>query len=353
MSAIYKSNIQYSGIPLPPSYIDPAGTIQMFAGSTAPDGWLFCNGAPVLKTDYPELYNAIGDTYGTPLDNNYFLLPDFRGRVGIGAGKGTADGATAHVLASAGGDERFAAHSHDNTIKATTPKFTHTVSSTNSNVNVIGGGSEAASLGKAGASGTTYPYKRLSVADHAATACTMSGSVSSAGSGTAGNMQPYLTINYIICTGRFARYHGEVKLSGVQDVTVNEQSIVYNGIADLKLNNLFSSPVVLNSGETFNSSTYSKTISFSEPADNFYFTRVALYNTNYSCGHCILTRDLLSKVNNSYVTSSHLFRVNTTNYYLNWLSSSSLSATFSLASAPNETLYLGVYGYIRVANNPS
>ena len=176
-----------------------AGMIQMFAGSTAPTGWLMCDGSAVSRTTYAKLFSVIGTTYGTGDGSTTFNLPDLRGRMPLGS-------SSSHSLASTGGSEYIQAHTHANTIKAKTPKFTHTISSSNSNVNLLGGGSEQ-SYGKAGGGGSTYPYKRLSVGDHAATDCTMSGSVgavSGATTGNEGNMPPFLTINYIIATGKTA-----------------------------------------------------------------------------------------------------------------------------------------------------
>ena len=176
-----------------------AGMIQMFAGSTAPTGWLMCDGSAVSRTTYATLFAVIGTTYGTGDGSTTFNLPDLRGRMPLGS-------SSSHSLASTGGSEYIQAHTHSDTIKAKTPKFTHSISSSNSNVNLLGGGSEQ-SYGKAGSGGSTYPYKRLSVADHAATDCTMSGSVgavSGATTGNEGNMPPFLTINYIIATGKTA-----------------------------------------------------------------------------------------------------------------------------------------------------
>jgi microcystin-dependent protein len=65
----------------------PAGTITMFAGSTAPAGWLICDGRSVSSTDFPELYAVIGTTYGGYGSN--FQLPDLRGRFPVGKDTGT------------------------------------------------------------------------------------------------------------------------------------------------------------------------------------------------------------------------------------------------------------------------
>lgn len=90
-----------------------AGMVQMFAGSTAPTGWLLCDGEQYLKTEYPELYAAILDAYGdttkgwvAPTDSDHFRVPDLRGRFPLGVGNGTASGHTAHALASGSGAEK-------------------------------------------------------------------------------------------------------------------------------------------------------------------------------------------------------------------------------------------------------
>ena len=54
----------------------PVGTIVPFVSSTnVPTGWLLCNGQSILKTNYPDLYNTIGDAYGSNLTT--FKIPDF------------------------------------------------------------------------------------------------------------------------------------------------------------------------------------------------------------------------------------------------------------------------------------
>jgi len=65
------------------------GEIVAYAGTTLPDpNWLFCDGASLLRADYPDLFAAIGTTYGA-VDGSHFTLPDMRGRTGIGVGTGS------------------------------------------------------------------------------------------------------------------------------------------------------------------------------------------------------------------------------------------------------------------------
>lgn len=51
------------------------GCFMWFCGSVAPNGWLECNGAALQISQYPELYAAIGTTYGGD-GVTTFSLPD-------------------------------------------------------------------------------------------------------------------------------------------------------------------------------------------------------------------------------------------------------------------------------------
>jgi len=67
----------------------PAGAIMPFGGEEAPQGWLFCDGSEVQKSDYTELYNAIGFNFKdasllSDAGVNTFALPDLRGRFALG-----------------------------------------------------------------------------------------------------------------------------------------------------------------------------------------------------------------------------------------------------------------------------
>lgn len=62
----------------------PAGLITAYAGSTAPTGWLICDGSAVSRTTYANLFTAIGTTYGTGDGSTTFNLPNLKGRVPVG-----------------------------------------------------------------------------------------------------------------------------------------------------------------------------------------------------------------------------------------------------------------------------
>jgi len=68
----------------------PVGTIISYAGTTAPDGFLICNGAQVAKTTYAELFSAIGNTWlpsGSTASDDTFYLPDLFERFLEGGGQ--------------------------------------------------------------------------------------------------------------------------------------------------------------------------------------------------------------------------------------------------------------------------
>jgi microcystin-dependent protein len=64
----------------------PSGSILMFAGITAPDNWLLCDGTAVSRATYNKLFQAIGTTWGAGNGTTTFNLPDMRGAAPAGVG---------------------------------------------------------------------------------------------------------------------------------------------------------------------------------------------------------------------------------------------------------------------------
>ena len=85
----------------------PIGTIQAYSGTTPPNGWLLCDGSAISRSTYSDLFSVIDTTYGIGdgsytlqwIDSNNdgimqpgeminimstFNLPDLRGRTIIG-----------------------------------------------------------------------------------------------------------------------------------------------------------------------------------------------------------------------------------------------------------------------------
>ena len=62
----------------------PTGIVQFFAGSSAPKGWLVCDGSAVSRTEYDELFEVIGTTYGAGDGSTTFNLPNLIDRFAEG-----------------------------------------------------------------------------------------------------------------------------------------------------------------------------------------------------------------------------------------------------------------------------
>ena len=72
----------------------PAGTVVAFGNTSAPVGFLKCNGAAVSRTTYADLFAAISTTFGAGNGSTTFTLPDLRGEFvrGWDDSKGTDSG---------------------------------------------------------------------------------------------------------------------------------------------------------------------------------------------------------------------------------------------------------------------
>jgi microcystin-dependent protein len=201
-----------------------AGSIYMYAGSTVPQGFLQCDGSAVSRTTYADLFDAIGTVYGSGDGSTTFNLPDLSGKVAIST-------SSSHQLGSTGGSETVTlvadnlpahthevpTHGHNNSLTVTTPSLSHTVStqpafnySKPSGTRSVGTGSDGNQARNGSSTLTATLSTQVGIANHAATACTKTGSIadsdpfntSTAGSGTAhNNMQPYLTMMYVIAIG--------------------------------------------------------------------------------------------------------------------------------------------------------
>lgn len=62
----------------------PIGLIHPFGASSAPDGYLLCDGASYASVDYPELFAVIGYSFGG--SGSDFNVPTLINRVAVGSG---------------------------------------------------------------------------------------------------------------------------------------------------------------------------------------------------------------------------------------------------------------------------
>ena len=158
----------------------PVGSMQAFAGSSAPTGWLLCNGTTASRTTYSNLYSVIGTTYGVGDGSTTFGLPDMRGRVPMGAGTGNQHGGTgsgvitggtslaARTAGQFGGDERLMTHNH------------------------LGGMGTTVGAPTTGAMGTRIIASSTTTYENNSTV------VQAAGTGASENMPPFVVLNYVI-----------------------------------------------------------------------------------------------------------------------------------------------------------
>lgn len=75
-----KGRVGENDLSLVPVSLVPSGTIIQFAGKTIPDGYLSCNGALVSRTQFADLFAAIGTTWGTGDGKTTFKLPNMHHR---------------------------------------------------------------------------------------------------------------------------------------------------------------------------------------------------------------------------------------------------------------------------------
>jgi microcystin-dependent protein len=159
------------------------GEIVMFAGNFAPRGWAMCDGQLLAVSQNDALFSILGTTYGGD-GRTTFALPDLRSRVPIHAG--TGPGFSTRRLGSKSGSET-------NILSVNNlPSHSHTVNA------VIEDGNQSLPTGNLPA-GTKLLDKEYS---DATGNTTMSASMlNNTGNNQAvNNMQPYLTIHYIIAT---------------------------------------------------------------------------------------------------------------------------------------------------------
>lgn len=148
----------------------PSGSVLEFAGKTAPSGYLICGGQAVSRSAYPDLYAAIGTTYGQGDGSTTFNLPKRSGFVGVGLDSsqpefnsiGKTGGAKTHTLSVA----EMPAHQHMTTSVVAAGSFT-----ASTDMKLQSGTSYNTAYGKEPTVGGNQPHN---------------------------NLQPYVVMNYII-----------------------------------------------------------------------------------------------------------------------------------------------------------
>jgi microcystin-dependent protein len=76
--------------------------IRMFAGNFNPRGWQFCNGQLLSIAQWTAVFALVGTTYGGN-GQTTFGIPDFRGRIAVGAQFSQGPGLPAYDLGQMAG----------------------------------------------------------------------------------------------------------------------------------------------------------------------------------------------------------------------------------------------------------
>lgn len=156
------------------------GALLMWPTSSAPTGYLSCDGAAVSRVTYAALYAIVGTTFGIGDGSTTFNLPNYTSRMPYGTTIGATGGTADAVVVS---------HTHTATSVVTDPGHFH---------NSYGDG--APNGGGAGNALVSSPRTPLPT-QSAVTGVTVATTNTSAGvSGTNQNLPPYLGINFIIKT---------------------------------------------------------------------------------------------------------------------------------------------------------
>lgn len=144
------------------------GEIRMFSGNFAPRGWAFCDGQLLPIAQNTALFSLLGTTYGGD-GRVTFALPNLQGRVPLHPGRGP--GLSDRRLGQRGGSET------KGPVTIATQEAQHAHS--------IEAGGEAVT-------GGPVPSTEAAITKHV----TLTGDLASDAPVT--NLQPYLTLNFII-----------------------------------------------------------------------------------------------------------------------------------------------------------
>ena len=160
-----------------------SGSLLMWPTTSAPTGYLNCDGTAVSRTTYASLFAVVSTTFGSGDGSTTFNLPNYTGRMPYGATIGTIGGSADAIVVS---------HTHTATSTVTDPGHAHTA---NDFIVFTGSGQTY------GAGGGKMNNNTGTLTEAATTGITVATSNANAGvSGTNANLPPYLGINFIIKT---------------------------------------------------------------------------------------------------------------------------------------------------------
>ena len=202
----------------------PVATVVSYAGATAPQGFLICDGSLVSKTTYGDLFAILGNTYGTATATQFYL-PNLQSKFPIGKSASYALGSTGGSFSQTptgsiassfsgnsvtpSGSVSVSVANHSLTI-AELPSHTHTFSgwSMSQGIRHQDGTDHIPQRGDQGGQSGTFTsssvgsgsgHSHSGSGSFSGNSLTPTGSVSSSFTGSAVDVtNPYISLNYII-----------------------------------------------------------------------------------------------------------------------------------------------------------
>ena len=193
--------------------VNPTGAVLPYAGSTAPTGYLLCDGSTFNGDQYPELRDVVGDTYGTHSGTTYYL-PNLKGRIPVGRDStqtefdamGETGGAKTHTLTQA----EMPIHTHTQNAHQhlvwldTDDQGSHRHTYDYENTGAAFRGTSAPTANTATVANTaTGNTSYAGTHHHTILGYTVNETATNQNAGSGGahnNLQPYVVLNYIIKT---------------------------------------------------------------------------------------------------------------------------------------------------------
>jgi microcystin-dependent protein len=136
----------------------PVGTIIAHGGDSAPSGFLLCDGSPISRTAYPNLFQSISTNWGWGDNSTTFNVPDLRGTFlrGVDRGRGFDPESSSRFQYFNGGNtgdqvgsnqlHALASHSHlhytDSALNGSSPNTGSLIASGNNSPTSFTGGPE-------------------------------------------------------------------------------------------------------------------------------------------------------------------------------------------------------------------
>lgn len=199
----------------------PPGVIVAFGGTSAPAGWLLCDGTAVSRATFYALFSSIGTVYGAGNGTQTFNVPDLRGRTALGASVGFAAGSSGGTVSHTLTTDQMPGHWHSidhthggGTTADNTATHTHTAHAADGKWFMEGQNTAGYGLNNTATSSGAYFYFFNSIArptlqtgnqtanhSHTFTTPTFTGPSGTFGSSASVNhLPPYQVVNFIIKT---------------------------------------------------------------------------------------------------------------------------------------------------------